>query len=131
MKKFYAEKGIIHRTSHVETSQQIGRMERQHRRVLNVARVLCFQANLPLHFCRECVLTSAHLINTKLLQGKTPYEVLFQQKPSYDRLRVFGSLYFTRNYLKGNDKLCLEAGDVSLWVTHMVRTGELVHLDHQ
>jgi len=39
---------------------------------------------------------------TRLLDGKTPYEALSQQKPLYDRLGVFTSLCFAHK--KGKDK---------------------------
>jgi len=53
------------------------------------------------------VLTAAHLINrtpNRILHGKSPYEVLYHQPPSYDHLKVFGCVCFAKNRLKTKDK---------------------------
>ena len=61
--KYFEEKGIVHRTSCVGTPQQNGRVQRKDRHILNVARSIMFQANLPVRFWGESVLAAAHLIN--------------------------------------------------------------------
>jgi hypothetical protein len=104
---FFISQGIIHQTSNVDTPQQNGRVERKHRHILNVARALRFQANLPISFWGECILTAVYLINrtpTPLLKGKTPYDMLYGQTPSYDVLRVFGSFCFANNRPRVKDK---------------------------
>jgi len=107
LKSYFAESGIMHQTSCVYTPQQNGRVERKHRHILNIARSLLFQAALPIKFWGESVLTAAYLINrtpTPILDGKTPYEILYSQPPTYDHLRVFGSLCFAKKHAARSDK---------------------------
>jgi len=70
IRRFYGDNRIIHETSCTKSPQQNGRVQRKHRHVLNVVRALRFEANLPIEFWEECVLTIVHLIN------RTPTKVL-------------------------------------------------------
>ena len=50
LKDYFVRNGIIFESSCVGTPQQNGRVERKHQHILNVARALRFQANLPIKF---------------------------------------------------------------------------------
>jgi hypothetical protein len=97
MDEFFSLNGTIHQLSCVETPQQNAVVEQKHQHLLNVARTLKFQSQVPLFFLDDCILTAAHLINrilTPLLSNKTPHDMLYFVSPSYDHLRVFYCLAY-------------------------------------
>ncbi|GJS31762.1 putative RNA-directed DNA polymerase [Tanacetum coccineum] len=98
MEQFLKEKGIIHQTSCAYTPQQNGIAERKHRHLLNVARSLLFQGNIPLCFWTDCILTATYLINrlpSSVLAGRSPFSMLYGREPSLSHLRCFGCLCFS------------------------------------
>ena len=59
--EFFANQGVLHQFSYVERPRHNSIVEHQH--LLNVARALYFQSQVPLPFWTDCVLTAAFLIN--------------------------------------------------------------------
>ena len=104
---FYQTHGIIHQQTCVETPEQNGRVERKHQHLLNVARSLLFQSQLPLSYWTNCILIATHLINrtpSLILQNQTPYQILYQKPPHYNYLKVFGCLCFASTITHNRDK---------------------------
>ena len=119
------------------TPQQNARVERKHRHILNVARALRFQANLPISFWGECVLTATYLINrtpTMVNDGLTPYEKLLGKPSSYEHIKTFGCLCYVKNSNKQQDKFdsraekCVFVGypkGQKGWTVYNLKTGEI------
>nr|GEV91432.1 retrovirus-related Pol polyprotein from transposon TNT 1-94 [Tanacetum cinerariifolium] len=60
---FYEENRILLETACPHTPQQNGVIERKHRNLLETARALRFEVNIPKRFWGECILTAAYIIN--------------------------------------------------------------------
>ena len=76
--------GILHETSCVDTSSQNRVAKRKNRHLLEIARTLLFQMNVPKHFWANVVSTACFLINrmpSSVLNWATPYHQLFLNDP--------------------------------------------------
>ena len=58
---------------------------------MEVCRSLIFQCNIPMVFWSYAIMQSVFLINrlpTKILKGKTPYELVYKTTPNFDDIKV-------------------------------------------
>jgi hypothetical protein len=94
---FFQNIGILHHVSCPHAHQQNGAAERKHQHIVEVGLTLFVQASMPLKFWDKAFTTTVYLINhtpNKVIIYKTPLERLFQTKPNYLALCVFGCAYW-------------------------------------
>lgn len=108
MSQFLSSHGILHQTSCVGTPQQNGVAERKNRDLLEKTRALMFQMNVPKKFWSQGVKTAAYLINrlpSRILDSKSPLEVMKGRPLDLSNLRVFGCVCFIHIQDNHRDKL--------------------------
>lgn len=92
-----SNQGIIHQSSCAYSPQQNCIIERKHRHILEVARALKHQSNIPTHFWGYYVQTAIYIINelpTAVLKGQSSFEKFFAKPPFLNHLKVFGCLAY-------------------------------------
>ena len=89
-------KGIRHETSVPHTPEQNGVAERSNRTVVEAARSMLHQKNLPLELWAEAINCAVYTLNRVLSSSTsvTPYQAWHRAKPDVSNLRVFGSIAF-------------------------------------
>ena len=90
---FYQSKGIKSETSVPYTPQQNGKAERLNRTLLDKARPMLADANLPKFLWAEAIVTANYLRNRSPIssQDTTSYELFHGTKPDLSHLRTFGA----------------------------------------
>ncbi|KAG8492529.1 hypothetical protein CXB51_009791 [Gossypium anomalum] len=118
--------GIKHQLTNVYTPQQNGVSERKNRSLMDMARCLLFEKNLPKTMWAEAVNTVVYIQNrlpTKALAHKTPFEAWFGFKPSLAHMKVFGCLCYSQVPAVKRDKLSKRAVPGILTGYSMVKKG--------
>ncbi|CAN1245741.1 Retrovirus-related Pol polyprotein from transposon TNT 1-94 [Linum grandiflorum] len=89
LRAFYQSHGILYQQSCLGVSEQNGVVERKNRHVLELARAILLQTNVPSTFWPEVVSTVTYLINRQpsaTLGHVSPYMKLFGKSPQYSFL---------------------------------------------
>jgi len=105
---YLSDHGIIHQTTCPNTPPQNGVAERKNRHLLEVARSMMFQMNVPKYLWSEAVLTAAYLINrmpSRILGMKSPIELLLGRQEFKVPPKVFGCVCFVRDHRPSVGKL--------------------------
>ena len=87
--------GIIHETTAPYSAEQNGVSERANRTILERTKAILAETKLPKELWMEIASTVVHLKNrspTTALEGKTPFEAWFGEKPNLSHLRSIGCM---------------------------------------
>lgn len=110
-KQFYLQKGIQIEPTVAYTPQQNGVAERFNRTIVEKVRTMLIASHVPKTLWSEAVLTAVYLVNRSptvaLSRSSTPAEYWFNEKPSLDKLRVFGCKAFA--WVPGQQRKKLDA----------------------
>lgn len=112
LEKFAAEKGITIETTAPYSPSQNGVAERFNRTLLELARAMLIEKNLPVFLWDKAVVHAAYLWNrapTRALDGKTPYEAWTGQKLDVVHLHEFGCDVWVLDESKNRSKLSLKS----------------------
>ena len=87
-KDFCDEKGIARQLTISYTPQQNGVAERRNRTLLDMVRSMMAQANLPISFWEDALLTAAYILNRVPSKSvlSNPYELWNDEKPDLGNL---------------------------------------------
>lgn len=99
--------------SALRTPQQNGIAERMNRTIVEAARSMLIQGEVPKMFWSEAVSTGVYTLNWVLAKkgnNKTPYELRHGKTPSVSYFKIFGSKCYIKrdDYTKKFDAKCDE-----------------------
>ncbi|KAI3729808.1 hypothetical protein L6452_18478 [Arctium lappa] len=106
--------GISHQYSAARTPQQNGVVERRNRTLVEAARTMLSQSDLPLFLWAEVVSTAFHTQNRSMIHcrfQKTPYELINNRTPTIKYFHIFGCKCFVLNDRESLNKLSAKADE--------------------
>ncbi|KAJ9541717.1 LOW QUALITY PROTEIN: hypothetical protein OSB04_028223 [Centaurea solstitialis] len=107
LKSFYNSFGITQTFSAARTPEQNGVVERRNRTLVEAARSMLAESQLPQYLWAEAVNTACYTQNRSIIHrrfGQTPYHILFGRIPSVRHFRVFGCKCFVLNETENRGK---------------------------
>ncbi len=117
--EYLKEHGIQRKYSCSYSPQQNGVVERKNKHIVEVARAMLNEKNLPNYFWAEAVETTVYIMNRTpiaVVHGMTPEEKFTSKKPDVSHLRVFGCITYVhvpdekRSKLDPKAKKCIFIG---------------------
>jgi hypothetical protein len=112
LRSYFEKVGIEHQTSIPRTPKQNGLVERRNRTLMEAARTMLINAQLPDYLWAEAVSTACYTQNRCMItkcHHKTPYQIVHKRKPNIDYFHVFGALCYLKNDPDGLGKLKAKA----------------------
>ena len=118
LRDYFEKVGIVHQTSIARTPEQNGVVERRNRTLVEAARTMLINAQLPDYLWAEAVSTACYTQNRCMINKRhkrTPYELVHKRKPNIQHLHVFGALCYPNNDRDDFGKLKAKA-DVGIFI---------------
>ncbi|KAI3715360.1 hypothetical protein L6452_22340 [Arctium lappa] len=112
--KYLESVGISHQYSAARTPQQNGVVERRNRTLVEAARTMLSQSDLPLFLWAETVSTACHTQNRSIIHcrfQKTPYELINNRTPTIKYFHIFGCKCFVLNDRESLNKFSAKADE--------------------
>lgn len=123
-KSICEDSGVQHQFTAPYSPQQNGVSERKNRSIMEMARCLMQEKELPKKFWAEAANTAVFLLNrlpTKSVKMKTPFEAWYGVKPFVKNLKVFGCVCYIHVPSIKRDKLD-QKGEAGIFVGYSLHS---------
>ncbi|KAI3758803.1 hypothetical protein L6452_06375 [Arctium lappa] len=114
VEEYFELVGISHQYSAARTPEKNGVVERRNRTLVEAARTMLSQSNLPLFLWAEAVSTACHTQNRSIIHRrfqKTPYELINNRTPTIKYFHIFVCKCFVLNNRESLNKFSAKADE--------------------